>query len=101
MAGEKLCAGTYLYGAADPCDMGDFCDYGYGAVGRVSGQSRRISQRGHTGRSHAVGSVSQRVWRTFGSMRYFCDTAARKAVLEVEGSLVCSVGSAGYFLVVG
>ena len=99
--GEKPCAGACLYGAADSCNMGDFCDYGYGTAGRLSGQSCRISQGRHTGRDHAAGKVSQGVWCTYNSVCYLCNSPACEFVLEVEGPLVCGADSSGYLLVVG
>lgn len=101
MVGEEPCAWPYLYGAADSRDLGDFCNHGYGAAYRVSGQSGRISQGGDSGRNHAAPPLSQRVLGTFDSVCYFCDAPACKAVLEMEGSLVCDIDSAGHLLVVG
>ncbi len=101
MAGEKPCAGACLHCADCSRDVGDFCDYGYGAACRISGQSCRISQGGHTGRRHTAVSLSERVRRAFGSVCYFCNAPAGKGVLEVEGPLVCGADSSGRLLVVG
>lgn len=100
-AGEKPCGRPCLHGAADSCDMGHFCDNGYGTACRVSGQSLRISQGGHTGWDHAADPISQRVWHTFDSVCYIFDAPADKAVLEVEGPLVCGADSFRRLLVVG
>lgn len=99
--GEEHCAGTYLHGTADSRDMGDLCDYGYGAAFWVFGQSGRIPQRGNSGWNHAACSIPQGVWSAINSVRYFRDAPPGKAVLEMEGSLVCRVDFAGSLLVVG
>lgn len=101
VAREKPCAGAYLHDAADSCDVGDLRDYRYGTAWRVSVQSGRIPQGRYSGRNDTASPISQGVWNSFDSVRYFRNAPAGKAVLEVEGQMVYGIDFAGHFLVVG
>lgn len=101
VAGAEQSFRSCLHAFADSCHMGDFWDFGYGAAYGVSGKSDRSSQRRDSGGEDAACQIFEGIRTTFNNMRCFYDTPTGKTVLEMEGSLVYHIISAGCFLVVG